>query len=306
MFSCFIGFAGVVLAASTKICLAFPNQADGKDTVTHILLEKQEWIHGARDCNTQKDPLVQVVRYDRNTWILRQNKCVHYEAPFMYLLMGEHKALLVDTGSTEDETTFPLYETVNDLLRSENKSALPLIVAHSHSHADHYTGDGQFRGKSNVFVVGLELEDVKTFFNINQWPDGEVTLDLGDRTVEILAIPGHQLASVAFYDTASKLLITGDTFYPGRLYVFDWTAFKQSIGKLWRFTTHHEISYIVGTHIEMSLTPGIDYPVGSTYHPEEQKLPLTVEELGLLNDALQKTSETPERITFDKFIVVPK
>lgn len=305
-FSCFIAVIGVIFATVAGIGQVFSMQSDERNTGTHILLEEQDWIHGATDCNTQKDPLIQVVQYDRNTWILRQNKCVHYEAPFMYLLMGIHKVLLIDTGATVDRTTFPLYETVKDLLKSENKSALPLVVAHSHSHADHYTADGQFNGKADVSVVGLELEDVKAFFNFNQWPNGEATFDLGERTVKILAIPGHEPASVAFYDNASKLLITGDTFYPGRLYVFDWKSFKQSIKKLWNFTRHHEISYIVGTHIEMSLTPGIDYPVGSTYHPEEQKLPLTVEELGLLNDALRKTSDTPERITFDKFIVVPK
>ncbi len=277
---------------------------------THILLEHQEWIRGATDCNTQNDPLIQIVQYDRNTWILRQNKCVHYEAPFMYLLVGKNRALLVDTGATEDETMMPLYEIVMGILESTydgNKNPLELIVAHSHTHADHYAGDGQFRGKSNVTVVGLELEEVNTFFNINQWPDDESSLDLGERIISIIPIPGHQVASLAFYDNSSKLLITGDTFYPGRLYIFDWIAFKRSISKLYEFAKQHEISYIVGTHIEMSRTVGIDYPVGSTYHPDEQKLPLTVEELEELNDSLLNTSdETPERIVFDKFIVVPR
>ena len=144
-----------------------------------------------------------------------------------------------------------------------------------------------------------------TFFKINQWPNGTATLDLGERLVKILPIPGHQLASIAFYDTASKLMMTGDTFYPGRLYVFDWLVFTQSISRLFNFARQHEISYIVGTHIEMSQTPGVDYPVGSTYHPEEQKLPLTVAELSLLNDALQKTSDTAERIVFETFVIVP-
>lgn len=263
------------------VCLVFTLKGK-KDSDAHVLLEDQEWIHGAADCNTQNDPPIQVLQYNRNTWILRQNKCVHYEGPFMYLLMGKNRALLLDTGATEDETIFPLYDTVNNLLKSENKSPLPLIVAHSHSHADHYAGDSQFKEKTDVTVVGLEVDDVKSFFNINQWPDGTVTLDLGERLVEVFAIPGHQIASIGFYDSASKLLITGDTFYSGRLYVFDWEAFKQSIKKLWDFATQHEISYIVGTHIEMTSISGIDYPVGSNYQPDEQKLPLTVEDLGWL------------------------
>lgn len=300
--------ACLLISAIIVLCVVFlTKQKDPEDT--HVLLESQEWIHGAYDCSTQSDPLIQLVQYDRNTWIFRQNKCVHYEAPFMYLFVGKQKALLIDTGATEDERMMPLYQMVNDLLKSRgtNENPLQLIVAHSHSHGDHYAGDGQFNGKPNVSVIGLEVEDVKTFFNLNQWPDGESNLDLGDRTIKIFPIPGHQVASLAFYDSDSKLLLTGDTFYPGRLYVFDWIAFKDSIMKLYSFTGRYDVTYIVGTHIEMTVLPGVDYPIGSDYQPYEQKLPLTVEELALLNNSLQSLADPPaEPVKFDKFIVVPR
>jgi hypothetical protein len=48
--------------------------------------------------------------------ILRQNKAVHYEAPFLYLLFGSDRALLVDTGATPDPPLFPLRATVDRLL----------------------------------------------------------------------------------------------------------------------------------------------------------------------------------------------
>ena len=32
--------------------------------------------------------------------ILRQNMSVHYEAPFLYLLLGNDQAVLVDSGAT--------------------------------------------------------------------------------------------------------------------------------------------------------------------------------------------------------------
>lgn len=311
-FSSFI-ITGLILFVIAHIGLAFSIQTNSndkdKDKDSCASLEEQEWSHGAEDCSTQSDPLIQVVQYNRNTWIFRQNKCVHYEAPFLYLFMGKNKALLIDAGATANETTFPLYDTVSNLLKSNNKNEKPLqlIVVHTHSHADHYAADGQFIGKPNVAaVVGLSVEEVKTFFNLNQWPEGRSNLDLGGRIVTIFPIPGHQNASVAFYDSTSKLLITGDTFYPGRLYVFDWIAFKQSIERLYNFATNHSISCIVGTHNEMSTTPGVDYPVGSTFQPEEVKLPLTVDELGLLNNALKNTTDTSERITFDKWIVVPR
>ncbi len=272
----------------------------------HILLEEQRWIHGSENCKLQADPLIQTVRYDETTWIFRQNKCVHYEAPFMYLFIGKNKALLVDTGASESEAVFPLYDAVNRIIQGKNKKALPLIVAHTHSHSDHHAGDKQFAGKPNTMVVGLQVDEIKKFFGIVQWPEGAATLDLGGRILDIIPIPGHHKTSLAFYDRNSELLLTGDTFYPGRLYVDNWIAFKKSIARLYEFASQHEVAYILGNHIEMSLTPEVDYPTGTTNQPEEQRLPLTVEELGILNRSLKTTTDEPERMVFGKFIVSPK
>jgi len=37
------------------------------------------------------------------------------------------------------------------------------------------------------------------------------------------------------YDRKSKILLTGDTVYPGRLYIRDWTAFNASVERLAAF-----------------------------------------------------------------------
>jgi len=57
-----------------------------------------QWIHGSSDCATNDDPPLQVHAFDEDTYILRQNKCHNFEAPFLYLLFGTEKALLLDTG----------------------------------------------------------------------------------------------------------------------------------------------------------------------------------------------------------------
>src|SRR3982751_4882789 len=75
-------------------------------------LNKISWIHGSEDCKTNTDPAIQVVQFNYNTWIMRQNKCINYEAPFTFLFVGDKKALLMDTGATEDENQFPIYKTV--------------------------------------------------------------------------------------------------------------------------------------------------------------------------------------------------
>lgn len=45
--------------------------------------------------------------YSEHTVILRQNKSVHFEAPFLFLLFGNERALLLDTGATADPAHFP-------------------------------------------------------------------------------------------------------------------------------------------------------------------------------------------------------
>nr|BFE78243.1 hypothetical protein GCM10020093_008440 [Planobispora longispora] len=40
--------------------------------------------------------------------------------------------------------------------------------------------------------------------------------------LECLPAPGHHEASVVFYDRWTGFLLTGDTVYPGRLYIQDW------------------------------------------------------------------------------------
>lgn len=274
----------------------------------HINLDKQLWIHGSEDCLQNTDTPIQVVKYDKNTWVFRQNKCLNYEAPFMFLFIGQNKALLMDTGATKDEGRFPLYNTIKEIIddwQEEQNTVVELVVAHTHKHGDHYAGDDQFRNILNTTVVGLEVEDVKTFFQMDNWPNKISSYNLGNRELKIIPIPGHQKASIAVYDMSSKLLLTGDTFYPGRLYIDDWFAYKQSIQKLTTFTEQNEVTYILGNHIEMSTTKGADYPIHTTFQPNEHSLPLTIKDLQILNLGLQDLGDNPKRKTYSNFIIYP-
>jgi glyoxylase-like metal-dependent hydrolase (beta-lactamase superfamily II) len=129
--------------------------------------------------------------------------------------------------------------------------------------------------------------------------------DLGNRQIEIIPIPGHEEASIAVYDHETKILLTGDSFYPGRLYISDWMAYKASIERLLDFTSRNEVVTILGNHIEMSNSPGKDYPMETIYQPQEQTLPLTVQDLKVLHKALTKLGREPRRKVLDKFIIYP-
>lgn len=65
------------------------------------------WIHGSESAKHNTDPDIQAHLYDEHTVVLRQNMAVHYEAPFLFLLFGNARAVLIDTGATASAEYFP-------------------------------------------------------------------------------------------------------------------------------------------------------------------------------------------------------
>jgi glyoxylase-like metal-dependent hydrolase (beta-lactamase superfamily II) len=265
------------------------------------------WIHGSRSSKRNSDPKIQVHAYDPHTYVLRQNMAVHYEGPFLYLLCGNDRALLLDTGATADPRRFPLRETVDaivqDWLNLYPRDSYQLVVAHTHGHSDHVAGDTQFDDRPATTAVAKDAASVSTFFGFSSWPDEVVRFDLGGRVLEITGCPGHQAASIAVYDPWTRFLITGDTVYPGRLYVQDMPAFILSLDRLVEFARSRPVTHVMGCHIEMRRTPGRDYPIGSTYQPDEPPLQMTVAQLTAVRDAAESVKDRPGAHVFDDFII---
>jgi glyoxylase-like metal-dependent hydrolase (beta-lactamase superfamily II) len=272
-----------------------------------------KWIHGSESCADNKDVPFQVHAYNENTFILRENKCINYEGPFIYLLFGQNKVFMQDTGAAPAANSgiaFPIRETVQKIIddwsKKHGKAKLQLVVTHSHAHGDHIGGDSQFLGQADTTLVGTKLADVQAYFGITDWPTQQVTLDLGARILDIIPIPGHEATSIAVYDRETRILLTGDTIYPGRLYIRDWPAFKSSIERLATFVKTHDVANVLGTHIEMSNKPGIDYPVRTTYQPEEHDLSMTPANVFELFDAVSKMKDAPVRDIHNDFIIYPR
>lgn len=272
-------------------------------------LDEIKWIHGSKNCDENTDPLIQVYKYNSSTWILRQNKCTNYEAPFMFLFAGSERALLVDTGASTSAEIFPLKQVVAELLKSwETESGIileELIVAHSHGHGDHRAADRQFEGNPNTTVIAKPVGAVKMFFSLNRWPEGESEYDLGERKLKIFPIPGHHEASIALYDSHTKILLTGDTFYPGRLYIKNWDAFRESINRINSFINVNEVSHFLGNHIEMKNQPKLDYPIRTTFQPNEHQLSLKVDDFRELFNSIQEMGNKPIRKAHKSFIIYP-
>lgn len=263
------------------------------------------WIHGA---NCATEPKIQVFRYDADTYILRQSMCTDFEGNFVYLLFGRDKVLLEDTGAVANPP-IPMQQTVMRIvdtwLSERGRTTIPLVVAHSHAHGDHVAGDGQFLGQPGTTVVGTSVASVQSHFGIANWPTDIVSYDLGGRILDVIPIPGHEASHIAFCDRNTRLLLTGDTLYAGRLYIQDFPAYMRSVQRLVDFTATNDVSYVLGTHIEMKAEAGQQFPYGSTYHPNEHVLQLRRGHLVELLDGILAMQDAPHVEVHDDFIIFP-
>ena len=110
---------------------------------------------------------------------------------------------------------------------------------------------------------------------------------------------------MVFHDPTTRLLLTGDTLYPGMLFVRDWPAYRATVARLRRFAAAHPIRHILGAHIEMTRTPGVPYPYGTTYQPDEHVLELSSRHLEELHAAAERLGDRPARTIFDDFVLEP-
>ena len=273
------------------------------------------WNHGIEPgSGAAAEPLVQVHQYDEHTVVLRQSKTVSYEAPFVFLLFGNERVLLLDTGATEDPEQFPLRATVDRLIgewleRNPRDAGYELVVAHTHSHGDHVAGDAQFEGRPGTSVVGKELKAVQAFFGFDAQEAAapgsarNVTYDLGGRVLEVMATPGHHATAITVYDPWTAILFAGDTVLPGRLYAFDFPAFLDTVERMVAFTESHVVSHVLGCHVEMTRTPGLDYPIGAPYQPDEAAPSFTTAQLRAVRDAARSIASEQGVHHFDDFII---
>lgn len=261
------------------------------------------WINGT----AANEPETQVQAIDGDTFVIRQSVKTNFEAPFLYLIFGRDRALLLDTGAGGLKIRPTVDRLVADWQARHGGRAIRLVVAHSHSHGDHHAGDDEFRDRPDTDVVGLKPAEVAAFFRFTDWPRDGAHYDLGGRMLDVLATPGHQPAHIMVYDARTRLLFSGDMLYPGRLYVplnhFD--DFRASAERLAAFGKTHPIRALLGAHIEMTTTPGKDYGMEAPVHADEHPLPLAPAAIEELRAAVEKAGPVPVVDRHADFIVYP-
>jgi glyoxylase-like metal-dependent hydrolase (beta-lactamase superfamily II) len=161
------------------------------------------------------------------------------EEVISYLIVGDKRALLFDTGMG-----------ISNIKKvSAEITKLPVIVLNSHTHDDHVGGNWEFAtiyGMDTDFTrknalgsredaqaeitndqicgtlpIGFEAKTYVTQpWKISAYTHDGDRFDLGGRTLEVIATPGHTPDAISLIDRANGLLFTGDTYYPAPIWLF--------------------------------------------------------------------------------------
>ena len=183
----------------------------------------------------------QVIPVNEDTWRI-ENGMVRF-----FLLKGTEKALLVDTGMTVRHAG----EIAAAL------TGLPVLLLNTHSDADHTGCNDRFE---SFYMHPADEPNYRSSGKGGRLipvQDGD-ELDLGNRKLKIIHLPGHTPGSIAVLDVSRRVLISGDPIQEhGRIFMFgerrDMPEYVRSLEKLEKMTG--EFDEIWPSHADLPLSP---------------------------------------------------
>lgn len=156
-------------------------------------------------------------KINKNTWCVTD-----LWKSFIYLLIGEEKALLIDTCSGEGN----LQSVVEEITDK------PVIVVNTHGNFDHTGGNGCWKAVwmakeaevASRRFVSLEHEQnlrlkLHPDYKTQYLKDGQI-FKLGERNIEAISIAAHSEGSFVFLDSNMKSLFSGDEILSGQVLCF--------------------------------------------------------------------------------------
>ena len=161
-------------------------------------------VHTGICCGCGRQYGARVIRVNEDTWRI-ENGMVRF-----FLLKGKEKALLIDTGMTVRHAK----EIATAL------TGLPVLVLNTHADRDHVGCNGQFDAFYMHPADEAQYREGGGGGRLVPIGDGDV-IDLGDRPLRIIHLPGHTPGSVAVLDEKYRVLISGDPIQEhGRIFMF--------------------------------------------------------------------------------------
>jgi hydroxyacylglutathione hydrolase len=219
-----------------------------------------------------------------------------------YVIEGAERAILFDTGTGRDITAMVTAAT-----------RLPVTVIPSHGHHDHVGSIERFdhialpdiaayreRTIDGVWspTISTSLSLSRPSVGVDEWIAPGTAIELGGRTLVLIAMPGHSPDSVALVEPAAQRLFSGDFLFPGHMRLYlpgsDVSAFRDSVAKLQQ--DFPGIEHVHGGH-------GAPWMAGSSIGDLEQALDAIAE--GTAEGSRQWwLAGMATRYAFDDFAIV--
>jgi len=207
---------------------------------------------------------------------------LHYERVKSYLISGNERAILFDTGMGVGN----MHGVAAEL------NSLPLTVVLSHAHWDHIGDAWRFdnvaihRSEADILAKGVEnerlrrgfapgtlrgslpadvvLEDLKfpPVIATGLLDEGD-TFELGGRTLRVLHTPGHSPGGVSLLDEHAGILLSADAAYAGVLYCHltgsDLTTYRRTMTRLAKLAP--SLASVLPSHNDTPMDPRILLPM---------------------------------------------
>ena len=151
-----------------------------------------------------------------------------------FLVLGTKCALLIDSCAVNSD----LAGLVSNL------TTLPVKLVQTHCDQDHIGASTQF---TEVYMHPAEFALLRETSELPLMPravrEGE-RLDLGERALEVLLLPGHTPGSIALLDHERRILYSGDSVKGDIIYMFgpgrDLDAYADSLERLYAIRDRYD------------------------------------------------------------------
>ena len=184
----------------------------------------------------------EIIQINEDTWRVEDN------GVRFFLLVGKDRALLIDSGM----------QVHNAKEIAEGLTSLPVQLLNTHADTDHIGSNAEFVAP---YMSLSELSNYHRRGNHGEvtpvW-DGDV-IDLGERKLTVIALPGHTPGSIAVMDEKYRVLISGDPIQDGVIFMQgvqrNMVAYRHSLQRLLTMTSRFDA--IWPSHGSFPVAPSI-------------------------------------------------
>ena len=174
-----------------------------------------------------------ITNINEHTYIFEENRSSKHNNS--YLLLGKNRALMIDTGTGENEPVDD--KKIINVINEIKPKDLPLTLLLSHFHYDHNQNMEEFDHVAFPKLPFLEEQVVNNEYkftkdnlyygnhpektHVDEWFPINQDIDLGDRIIELIHSPGHAPELVVILDKTNKIAFISDVVTNAAMFIFD-------------------------------------------------------------------------------------